>query len=221
MFKFYRDNWYYVGSIIFAALAFFMGFWGHSILSPLQIILVYNFMALLAHQFEEYAMPGGAGLIINAVMYGERKNYERFPGNKLSMFLVNVPGAYIFYIAAIIFPDAIWYGLGVMFFGFFQLLGHGLVMNIRGRTFYNPGLITTLALFIPIGIHYICYVIDHNLITGTDYIYAAGTFILSVILILVLPIRSLMDRNSPYPMPAEEMSKFNMLQKLKDKGLVD
>jgi len=26
--KFWRRNWYYIGGILFVALAFFMGFWG-------------------------------------------------------------------------------------------------------------------------------------------------------------------------------------------------
>lgn len=220
MFKFYRDNWHNIGAVLFVALAFFVGFW-EDLVSPLQRILIFNFMALLAHQFEEYGWPGGAGLVINGAMYGERTAYDRYPGNKLSMTLVNTAAAYPFYILPILFPGAVWLGLAVMFFGFFQIVGHGITMNLRARTLYNPGLATTLFLFIPIGLYYIHYVHQHQLVTGMDYLYGALTFVASILVILVLPIRSLMNRDSPYPMSTEEMSKFNMLGKLKRKGLID
>lgn len=220
MIGFYRDNWQHVGAVLFAVLAFFMGFFGE-VFSPIQEILVYSFMALLAHQYEEYALPGGAGLVINAVMYGERRDYDRYPGNMQSMLLVNTVGAYIFYIAAIIFPQAIWLGLATMFFGFFQIIGHGIVMNLRGGTWYNPCLATAIFLFGPIGAFYIDYVIRNDLVRPMDYVYGAAGFVAAIVLILVLPIRSLMDRNSPYPMSEEDMARFNMLAKVRARGLVD
>ncbi|WP_175942994.1 hypothetical protein [Caballeronia sp. BCC1704] len=71
--EFYRRNWYYVGGILFVLLAYLMGFWGADHLAPVQIILVYSFMAMLAHQFEEYAAPGGFPGIGNIAMFGERR----------------------------------------------------------------------------------------------------------------------------------------------------
>jgi hypothetical protein len=46
-------------------------------------------MALLAHQFEEYALPGGEPLVLNAAFYGEKKDSDRYPGNQLNGMLVN------------------------------------------------------------------------------------------------------------------------------------
>ncbi|MDR1426502.1 MAG: hypothetical protein LBJ08_01910 [Bifidobacteriaceae bacterium] len=59
MFTWYSRNWYNVGAAIFVILALCMGFWGNGNLDRLTIILVYSFMALLCHQFEEYRLPGG------------------------------------------------------------------------------------------------------------------------------------------------------------------
>jgi len=56
--NYYRKNWYYIGGIIFVLLAFLIGFWGCNI-TPIRKILILSFMALLVHQFEEYALPGG------------------------------------------------------------------------------------------------------------------------------------------------------------------
>lgn len=42
--SFYRKNWYYVGGVLFVALAFFVGFWGNEI-ALLRKILLLSFMA--------------------------------------------------------------------------------------------------------------------------------------------------------------------------------
>ena len=137
MISFYRDNWYRIGGVAFVALAFVMGFWGHAC-SPLQVILVYSFLALLAHQFEEYELPGGATVVLNVAFYGEKRDFDRYPGNKQNCMLVNSL-AYLFYVVPIVFPQLVWLGLAMMFFGFFQVLGHGITMNVKGKTLVQPG----------------------------------------------------------------------------------
>lgn len=220
MFRNWRDHWYQIGAILFGMLAFDMIFWGGS-LDQLTTFMVASFMALLAHQWDEYEYPGGAPLVINAVMYGERNGYDRFPGNMKSMFLVNVPAAYTLYFLGILFSDTVWLGLTIMYFGFFQLIGHGLIMNVKGKTLYNPGLATSIFLFTPLGIAYICYVEAQKIVQTVDYIYAGLGFIAAVIFTLVIPIRSCMDRNSPYAMPIADLNKFNMIEKLKAKGMIE
>ena len=63
--------------------------------------------------------------------------------------------------------------------------------------------------------------IRNDLVRPMDYVYGAAGFVAAIVLILVLPIRSLMDRNSPYPMSEEDMARFNMLAKVRARGLVD
>jgi hypothetical protein len=64
-FKFYSKNWYYIGGILFVVLSFLIGFFGEAF-DPLSKILTLSFMALLVHQFEEYALPGGFPAIMNS-----------------------------------------------------------------------------------------------------------------------------------------------------------
>lgn len=218
MIGFYRKNWYYIAGGAFVAMAFFMGFWGH-LFSHIQVILIYSFMALLVHQFEEYACPGGEPLVLNRVFYGETKDYDRYPGNQFNGMIVNFL-AYPFYLAPVVFPHLIWLGLAQMFFGFFQFVGHGIVMNVKGRSWYNPGLGSVIFLHIPIGIYYIYYVTAQNLVMPMDYVYGALVFMAATAVLVVLPVQLLKDRNSPYPFTQEELSRFNMLQKLKDRGLL-
>lgn len=219
MVMFMQRNWFHVGAVLFAALAFGMGFWGHDHLSPIRIILVYSFMALLAHQYEEYAIPGGAPVILNAAFYGEKTDYDRFPGNQRNCLIVNML-AYPFYLAAILWPGAIWLGLATMFFGFFQVLGHGVIMNIRSKGWYNPGLATAVLLHLPIGIYYISYVSTHGSIASGDWLLGALGFIVATAVLVVLPVQGLKDRQSPYPFTYDEHNALHLRDKLIARGVI-
>lgn len=101
-----------------------------------------------------------------------------------------------------------------------QVLGHGFVMNIKDNTGYNPGVASALLLHLPIGIHYIAYVQDHQLIRSIDWLYGFGALIAASIMTIALPILLYRDRRSPYPLTAQEMSGFNLLNKYRAKGIL-
>jgi hypothetical protein len=54
---------------------------------------------------------------MNAAVYGEKRDYDRYLGNTSDCLVVNWV-AYPFYIAAVAWPGAIWLPLATMFFGF-------------------------------------------------------------------------------------------------------
>lgn len=216
--NFLRNNWYRLGLILFIILSFFLIFFREIAgLDYIQIILIGSFMALLIHQYEEYAFPGGAPVVLNRVLYGETKIYNRYPGNKQSSLIVNMLG-WLVYIIPIFFKDAIWLGLASMFYRFFQFLGHGLAMNIKGKSLYNPGLLAVVFLHIPIGLYYIIYVHKHNLVNTSDYVLGFITLIVFVIT-TITPVKIMQDKNSRYSFTEEEMSRFNILEKLEKKGV--
>lgn len=196
---FMRRNWYRVGIVIFIALSFFMIFIGHRILSEIQVILLASFMALLIHQFEEYILPGGAPVVLNRVLYGEKQDYDRFPGNAQSCLIVNV-SAWVFYLLPVFFPQILWLGLAQMFFGFFQFFGHGLQMNIKGKSLYNPGLFSVLFLHIPIGVYYICFIESHYVLGWTVYAYGFVGFVAAFVCTTVIPVQILKNSATPYVM---------------------
>ena len=212
--KFYRRNWYYVGGMLFVALTFFMGFWG-SLFSPIRSILIFSFMALLVHQFEEYGLPGGFPALFNVIMNGETKTPDRFPQNSNLAMIVNVPLAYSFYLAGILFPQVIWLGLATMFFGLSQILFHGILMNRSLKSFYNPGLAACIFLHGPISIYYIWYVATNGLAGTWDYVGGILVMILAAAVIVALPIRIFASRDAKYPFSKAEMERFGMLEKAK------
>lgn len=212
---FYRKNWYYAGGVLFVALAFFVGFWGDHI-DPLRKILLLSFMALLVHQFEEYAYPGGFPPVFNIAWYRETEAPDRYPLNRMSSLCVNVFAAYPGYILPIIFPNLIWLGLAQILFGMVgQLIVHGIIINRKMGSFYNPGLGVVVFLHVPIGIYYVWYVYAHGLIQPWHWIVGIACTALGALLIVGLPVLLLRDKYSPYPFGQEEMARFHVGEKLK------
>ncbi|HEY4321009.1 MAG TPA: HXXEE domain-containing protein [Gemmatimonadales bacterium] len=202
--KYYRHNWYNVGGVIFAALSFVIGYW-RTDFSLVQVVFIYSFMALLVHQFEEYAYPGGFPAIFNADVFGEREVPDRYPLNANQCLITNVFLAYPFYLAAICWPRVIWLGSAVVLFGMLQFIVHGLVINVRRKSFYNPGLATVMFLFLPIGVYYFWYVTASKLATTGDIIAGSALAIVAGFITVALPLWLLADRDSKYPFTDAEM----------------
>ena len=209
--KFYVYNWYKFTIVFFVILSFLMGLWGYTVLEPLQIILTYSLMALFVHQFEEYVFPGGGPVVINKGNFGESQDFRTYPGNMLSSMFVN-NSAWLVYVVAIIFPQTIWFGLGTMYFNLFQLLGHGLKMNIGMKTWYNPGMASALLLLVPISIYYIYYIASNRLAETTDYVLGIVAFFFMIILTTILPVQLLKNRKSKYAIPEWQVEQMNKVQ---------
>lgn len=202
--KSYRRHWYNIGLIIFIILAFFMGFFGDQI-DPLRTILIFSFMALLVHQFEELAIPGGFPALFNIVMFNEKDAPERYPLNANTNLIINVYIAYTFYISAIIFPNIMWLAIAQIFFGMAQIISHAIVFNVRLKTFYNPGLGAVVFLHWPIGVYFIWYVTSNGLATPIDFVIGAIATVAITGLGVALPNNKLAKRDSEFPFEEEEV----------------
>lgn len=206
--KFWRRNWYYIGGLLFVVLSFFMGFWGVRLLSHIQVIMVFSFMAMLVHQFEEYGWPGGFPSIVNIMQFKEKEIPDRYPFNQNLTFIDNVFTTYTFYIVPIFFPHLIWLALAQTLAGLLQLPAHGIVMNRTLKSIYNPGLGATVFLQTPLAIYMIWYVHTNNIATGWDFILGAIGSIVGYALCFGLPVLLLRNRNSKYPYAKEEIYGF-------------
>jgi hypothetical protein len=214
---FFRSNWYYIGGIIFVALAYFIGLFGGDI-SPIQRILILSFMALLVHQFEEYGVPGGFPAIYNIVLSGEEEAADRYPLNRNSAFIINIFLAYPLYILAIIFPELIWYGIATMLFGIAQIIVHGIVVNAKMKSFYNPGLGAVVFLHIPIGLYYFWYITVNELVQPWHWIVGLICLPIFAFLAIALPSKLLQNKESPYSFSEPEMKRFNVLEKMTNRN---
>jgi hypothetical protein len=203
----YRRSWYHIGGILFVALAYFMGFWGGRF-SHIQVILIYSFMAMLAHQFEEYACPGGLPAIANIVMSGEREAPDRYPLNANQVLISNVFLTYPFYVIPIFFPDLIWLGLIQIGQGLAQVPLHGIVANVILKSPYNPGMLSCLLLQLPLGLYYIWFVHAQHLATTTDYVIGFVGTLVALVVLWLGPIAIFRSRKSPHPFTEAQMFGF-------------
>jgi len=202
---FWRRYWYYIGGVLFVALAFVMGLWGHSYMEPLQVILVYGWMGMLMHQFEEYAFPGGFPMIANMVGLGETERPDRYPLNAHQAWLSNVIFCYLSYIIPILFPQYIWMGASQVFAGVWQLPGHGIAMNVRMKSKYNPGLLATAFLQTPTAIYYVWYVLTYLPDKAYQLWWGIPGSLAMLILTFIIPILLMKDKDSKYPFAEEEL----------------
>jgi hypothetical protein len=175
---------------------------------------VMSFVALLVHQFEEYGYPGGEPAIMNMALRNSDLP-DRYPLNQHSAMFTNVVSAYLIYVLPIIFPHVIWLGLIPMLFGIGQFVIHGIVTNIKLRTFYNPGLGAVVFLHFPIGFYYIWFVQTQGLASWTDWLFGVLGLIFSMaVLVAFLTYRVFPDKNTKYVFAPEEMARFDVAGKL-------
>ena len=134
---------------------------------------MYSFMAMLLHQFEEYAMPGGFPGIANILLMGERQAPDRYPLNANQVLISNVFLTYPFYVIPILFPHLIWLGVMQIGQGLIQVPFHGMVMNVKMKDPHNPGMLSCVLVQLPIGIYYIWYVTTHHLASTSDFVFGS------------------------------------------------
>ncbi len=187
------------------ALALVMVLWGARYLATVRTILIFSWMAMLAHQVEEYGFPGGFPSIANMGVLKEKEAPNKYIFNAQQCFTCNVFFCYAFYIIAIIFPNVVWLGASQVFCVLVQLIAHGWLINRAMRWFYNPGLASTVFLQLPVAIYYIWYVATHMPDKALQLWWGIPGCIIAMFLVFILPAIIRRNRNNPYPFTEEEM----------------
>lgn len=211
-----RRHWYEIG-LVPAVAALVWALVGE--LTTVQLILLLNFVVILLHQFEEYRWPGGEAWILNEVFQPRGGPVDRYPLNQNNAAFINIL-AWPFYLVAVFFPDAVWLGLAPVLFGFGQFVIHGVITNVRLKTVYNPGLAAVVIGHIPLGIWYLVEVYGAGVISGWDWLFGVlyMVFFMGVIMQRI-GYGLLVDKNSRYPFDADEMARFNRVERLRRAGI--
>ncbi len=174
-------------------------------LSPLVFLLWVSLLSLFLHQAEEYRYPGYFPGMMNSVM-SESKQPDRYPLNTNTALIVNVVVGWLFYFLAALFADkALWLGIATILVSAGNFGAHTFLFNIKGKTFYNPGMLTADLLFLPIVIYFFMFVLQNDLATPLDWLLGIVLgIILNVVGILKL-IDWLKDEKTPYVFPERFM----------------
>lgn len=196
--NFMRLHWFDVGFV----LAFIVGgFLLLNKLNPLSFLLWVSLITLFLHQFEEYRYPGYFSGMMNAVMFSS-KQPDRYPLNTNTALIVNLSVGWLFYFLAALFGEKIlWLAIGTILVSVGNFVAHTFLFNIKGKTFYNPGMVTAIILFAPIAGYFFYWVIQNNLATSADWIIG---IILGIVLNyfgILKMIDLLKDENTSYIFP--------------------
>ena len=163
---FMRMHWFDVGLVLAAATGLFV-----LIAHPTGIALVLwlNMIALLLHQFEEYRYPGYFPGMMNKVMFSSPQP-DRYPLNPNTALIVNLITGWLFYFLAAIFAEkALWLGVATILVSAGNFVAHTFLFNIKGKSWYNPGMLTAGLLFLPISVYFFVLSIRGSLAAPLDW----------------------------------------------------
>jgi len=203
--KFLRSHWYDLGlgfaAVIGAALLTF-----HP--RGLSLVLWISLASLLLHQFEEYRFPGTFPGMTNRVMFASTEP-DRYPLNSNTALIVNLSVGWLVYLLAAIFGTvAVWLGIAAILVSVGNFIAHTFLFNIRGKTLYNSGMLTAIALFLPISGYFFYFVVMNQIATSVDWVVGlllgAALNYFGVLKVIDL----LKDRNTAYAFPPRNVRRL-------------
>jgi hypothetical protein len=146
-------------------------------------ILLLQTPLYMLHQTEEYIFPGGFGKFFNTKIFNLIS--EDKPLDENFIFYVNV---ILIWIALPLFGllSTLNYSIGLWlpYFSFFAGVAH-IALGIKARKLYNPGLLVSLFINIPIGLWSILYLLEQGLI---ENFFLNIHFLIGLAINLILPV---------------------------------
>ena len=202
MMNFMRLHWFDVG----LALAVVVG--GLLLITQpvgLRLLLWLSLITLFLHQFEEYHTPGYFPGMMNTVMYHSNQP-DRYPLNTNTALVINVlVGWLVYFLAAVLAEQALWLGIAAILVSTGNIVAHTFLFNIRGKSRYNPGMITADILLLPTVLAFFFLVLQAHSGTALDWIVGIALGIALNVIGIFKVIDWLKDEKTPYIFPARFM----------------
>lgn len=158
-YKWLKRDWAKAGFVIsiFLIVYLFVLVWKEDLV--LFILLVQAPLYML-HQTEEYVFPGEFGKFFNTKIF--KLDSENEPMNEDFIFFVNIILIWLVLpLFGLLSTLDYRYGLWIPYFSFFAGIAH-ILLAIRAKKFYNPGLFVSVFLNIPIGLWSILYLMNNG-----------------------------------------------------------
>ncbi len=157
----FKKNWAKIGFILAIYLFTLLIFIVRDCNFILFVLLLHTPVYML-HQTEEYVFPGGFREFFITKIYGLSKNAKVLSDDFI--FYLNVILIWIVLPAfAMLSTINYAYALWIPYFSLFAGVAH-VALSIKARTVYNPGLVVSLLLNIPIGLWSIIYFMNIGLL---------------------------------------------------------
>lgn len=175
-------NWAKVGLILSLYLFVFLSIFVLKVDFIVFLILLQTPLYMI-HETEEYIFPGGFQRFFNMNIYKLKTPDKPIDDNFI--FIVNVGLVWIilplFGSLSLINYN---YGLWIPYFSLLAGVAH-ILLAIKAKKLYNPGLIVSLLLNIPVGTGIIFYLVKHQIIQN---IILNPHFFIGLSVNLILPI---------------------------------
>lgn len=192
-----RNHWFDIGGITAAVMHAVLLF-SYQKLSDYQLLMLLNLTALFLHQLEEYRWPGTFPGMLNRVMFNSNLP-DRYPLNSNTSLIINVFVGWTVYLLAIIAGSSrVWMGMAAILVSLGNIVVHTFVFNLKGKTFYNAGLISCWLFFAPCVFFFFIIIHQQDLVSTTDYLIGIPLGIAINIFGVLKPIKWLADRNTTY-----------------------
>lgn len=192
-----RKHWFDIGGLL-AIITVIYILSDYQTMTTGQLILWLSLVSLFIHQLEEYRYPGYFPGMVNSAMYNSNQP-DRYPLNTQTSLIVNVVMGWVAYLLAALFGGSyVWLGMATMLISLGNFFAHTLLFNIKGSTWYNPGMATGIFLFLPIAIGYYTTIIADPHTTINDWLIGIPLGIALNYLGIVKPIDWMADRNTTY-----------------------
>lgn len=195
--KFLRNHWYDLGIVlglfgIVLVWLFFNSF------SKYELLMWISLITLFFHQAEEYRIVGTFPGMINHKMF-KSKLPDRYPLNTNTSLIINVCFGWFLYVLAALFAEStIWLGMATIFVSFGNVMAHVFLFNIKGKTFYNAGMASSVLLFIPCVYYFFEIIITESLVTTKDYIIGIPLGLIINYFGILKPIVCLADKHTTF-----------------------
>jgi hypothetical protein len=159
--SYFRRHRYRLGLVAAIIFTGILIIW-HRDISELRLLLSISLITLFIHQFEEYQLPGYFPRMVNTAMFRFNQP-DRFPLNTDIALLINAGLCWILYMLAIILGQhAVWLATATIVISAGNVIAHTILFNIKGKTFYNPGLLSSLVLFLTMTVYYFIFLSRHD-----------------------------------------------------------
>jgi len=195
--KFLRKHWFDIGGFLSILVLGFI-YLNFKTLTNYQLLMWLSLTSLFFHQLEEYRFVGTFPGMINTVMY-KSKIPDRYPLNTNTSLYINVfIGWLSYFLAALFAEEAVWLGMATIMVSLGNTIAHTIVFNIKGKTIYNAGQLTSLLFFAPCIYFFIKIIDEDNLVITKDFLIGILLGIaLNIIGVLKL-IDWMADKNTTY-----------------------
>jgi len=160
-YRWLKRDWAKVGFILSIFLFVFLFAFVKNTDFVLFLLLLQTPLYML-HETEEYIFPGGFAKFFNTGIF--KLQTEDKPLDENFIFFVNILVVWIILPTfGLLAAKDYQYGLWIPYFSFFAGVAH-IVLGIKARKRYNPGLIISLLLNIPVGAWSILYLVNHGIL---------------------------------------------------------